>query len=93
MNKKILELESALSKVSYPKNNLDFIKQFLIDNYSDNAMTKIYIVTNDDGTNIFVIEYHLIVELNLKKYKLIVLVYLPVLFLFSSKLNRRLKLH
>ena len=80
MNKKILELESALSKVSYPKNNLDFIKQFLIDNYSDNAMTKIYIVTNDDGINIFVIEYHLIVELNLKKYKLTVLVYLPVLF-------------
>ena len=80
MDKNILELESALSKVSYPKKNLDFIKQFLIDNYSHNAMTKIYIVTNDDGTNIFVIEYQLIDELNLKNYKLFVLVYLPVLF-------------
>ena len=79
MYKKYLELESAISKVSYPKYILGNIKQYLIDNYSDNDMTQIYIV-DSDNENIFVIKYNLIIELNRKNYRVPVLVYLPILF-------------
>jgi hypothetical protein len=57
MSNSILKLEEALSKVSYPGYNLDFIKHFLIDNYLDNDITRIYIVPDEDGKNIFAIEY------------------------------------
>ena len=70
----ILELEEALLIVSYSKYNLDFIKQFLIDNYSGNDMTRIYVLSNDDGENIFSIEYSLIIEFNSKNYSLNILV-------------------
>ena len=75
-----LELEDALSKVSYSEYNLDFIKHFLIDNYSDNDNTRIYIVLDDDGKNIFAIEYKLFFNLFNNKYNVYVLVYLPILF-------------
>ena len=74
-----LSLEDALAKSSYDKNNLNYIKQFLLDNYSDNDMTNIFLNSNNNE-NIFVIEYTLSIELNLNYYKVYILVYLPPLF-------------
>ena len=74
-----LDFETALVIVSYPKYILEYIKQFLIENYSNNDLAKVYMLS-DKGENIFVIEYSLIIELNGKKYKIYVLVYLPILF-------------
>ena len=79
-NSSVLELEDALTKVSYPKYIVDFIKQFLIDNYSNDDEVHIYMIQNEDKENIFVIEYCLIIGLNDKDYKIFVLVYLPILF-------------
>jgi hypothetical protein len=71
-------LDNAIKMTSYPKYLLDFIKNFLIDNYSDNDMATVYLIK--DKENIFVIEYVLTLELNGRKYKVYVLVYLPILF-------------
>ena len=76
----ILEFEDALVIVSYPKYILEYIKKFLIENYSDSDMAEIFMITNEDGEKIFVIEYSLIIELNNKNYKVFLLVYLPILF-------------
>lgn len=76
----ILDFEDALAMVSYPKYILEFIKKFLIDNYANNDMTDIFMISNKDGDNIFVIEYKLVIELNNRYYKIFVLVYLPILF-------------
>ena len=73
-----ITLDSAIKMTSYPRNLLDFIKNFLIDNYSDSDMTTVYLVK--DQENIFVIEYTLTIELNERNYKVYVLVYLPILF-------------
>ena len=73
-----ISLEEALKVTSYPNYLKDFIKQFLIDNYSESDMTKIYLIK--DNENIFVIEYTLTIELNGRNYKVYVLVYLPILF-------------
>ena len=67
-------LDNAIKMTSYPKYLLDFIKNFLIDNYSDNDMATVYLIK--DKENIFVIEYVLTLELNGRN----VLVYLPILF-------------
>ena len=76
----ILEFEDALAIVSYPKYILEYIKKFLIENYSDSDMAEIFMITNEDGEKLFVIEYSLIIELNNKNYKVFLLVYLPILF-------------
>ena len=73
-----ISLEEALKITSYPNYLKDFIKQFLIDNYSDNDMAKIFLIK--DNEKIFVIEYTLTIELNGRNYKVYVLVYLPILF-------------
>ena len=73
-----ITLDNAIKMTSYPKYLLDFIKQFLIDNYSDSDMATVYLVK--DSETIFVIEYTLTIELNGKNYKVYVLVYLPILF-------------
>ena len=73
-----ISLEEALKITSYPNYLKDFIKQFLIDNYSDNDMAKIFLIK--DNEKIFVIEYALTIELNGRNYKVYVLVYLPILF-------------
>ena len=73
-----LSLDNALKTTSYPKYLLDFIKQFLIDNYSESDMATVYLIK--DTENIFVIEYTLTIELNGRNYKVYVLVYLPILF-------------
>ena len=73
-----ISLEDALKMTSYPNYLKDFIKQFLIDNYSDNDMAKIFLIK--DNEKIFVIEYALTIELNGRNYKVYVLVYLPILF-------------
>ena len=73
-----ISLDSAIKMTSYPNYLLDFIKKFLIDNYSESDMTTVYLVK--DKENIFVIEYTLTIELNGRNYKVYVLVYLPILF-------------
>ena len=73
-----ISLDNALKTTSYPKYLLDFIKQFLIDNYSESDMATVYLIK--DTENIFVIEYTLTIELNGRNYKVYVLVYLPILF-------------
>ena len=75
---KEITLDNALKMTSYPNYLLDFIKQFLIDNYSDSDMAKVYLVK--DSETIFVIEYTLTIELNRRNYKVYVLVYIPILF-------------
>lgn len=74
-----LKLEDALAMSSYPKYLLDFIKQFLIDNYAENDVTTVYLLTGNEE-NIFLIKYELTIELNKKFYKVFLLVYLPILF-------------
>jgi hypothetical protein len=74
-----LDLETALVIVSYPKYILEYIKQFIIDNYSNNDLAKVYMVS-ENGENIFVTEYSLTIELNGKNYRIYVLVYFPILF-------------
>ena len=37
-----ISLDNALKTTSYPKYLLDFIKQFLIDNYSESDMATVY---------------------------------------------------
>jgi hypothetical protein len=74
-----LDLETALVIVSYPKYILEYIKQFIIDNYSNNDLAKVYMVS-ENGENIFVTEYSLTIELNSKNYRIYVLVYFPILF-------------
>ena len=78
-NDDFIELEDALSISSYPDSNLNLINQFLIDNYSNNDIAKIFL-KSIDGDNIFVIEYALNVELNVRKYIVYILVYLPISF-------------
>ena len=73
-----ITLDNAIKMTSYPKYLLDFIKKFLIDNYSDNDMVTVYLIKETE--NIFVIEYALTIELNGRNYKVYVLVYLPILF-------------
>ena len=73
-----ITLDNAIKMTSYPKYLLDFIKNFLIDNYSDNDMATVYLAK--DSETIFVIEYTLTIELNGRNYKVYVLVYLPILF-------------
>ena len=75
----ILELNDAIAMSSYPQYIQDFIKNFLIDNYSDNDITKIYLLAESKET-IFVIEYSLQVEFNNRNYIVYILVYLPILF-------------
>ena len=73
-----LSLDEALKVTSYPNYLKDFIKQFLIDNYSDSDIAKVFMLK--DSETIFVIEYALTIELNERNYKVYVLVYLPILF-------------
>ena len=75
-----LEFEDALAMVAYPKYLKDFIKKFILDNYSNNDLANVYLIENSNKENIFVIEYCLVIEFNGKNYKVYVLVYLPILF-------------
>lgn len=75
-----LEFEDSLAMVSYPQYILDFIKKFILDNYSNNDLAQVFMIPNKDGENIYVIEYSLLIELNNRFYKVFVLVYLPLLF-------------
>ena len=73
-----LYLDDALQLSSYPKNLLGFFKQFLIDNYSDNDMTSVYLYR--DKENIFLAAYTLNIKLLKKSYNINILVYFPILF-------------
>ena len=60
-----LEFGVALAMASYPQYILDFIKKFLLDNYSNNDLANVYMFENINRENIFVIEYTLVIEFNL----------------------------
>ena len=75
----ILELNDAMAMSSYPQYMQDFIKSFLIDNYSGSDIAQIFLIT-DEEERIFVIEYSLEIEFNGRNYKVFILVYLPILF-------------
>ena len=75
-----LEFGVALAMASYPQYILDFIKKFILDNYSNNDLANVYMFENINRENIFVIEYTLFIEFNRKNYRILVLVYLPILF-------------
>ena len=55
-----LEFGVALAMASYPQYILDFIKKFLLDNYSNNDLANVYMFENINRENIFVIEYTLV---------------------------------
>ena len=75
----VLELNDAIAMSSYPQYIQDFIKTFLIDNYSNNDIAQVFLVA-DKEERIFVIEYVLGIEFNNKNYNVYVLVYLPILY-------------
>ena len=77
---KTLEFEDALAMSSYNKYNLDYIKKFLLYNYSNNDLANVYMIENNNSEDIFVIEYSLIIEFDRKYYRVFILVYLPILF-------------
>ena len=74
-----ITLEKALIESSYPKYLQDFIKEFLIINYSNNVNKKVYL-TNVNNEKLFAIEYKLPVNLRDRIYNVSVLVYLPKLY-------------
>ena len=74
-----ITLEEALIKSSYPKYLQDFIKEFMINNYSNNINKKVYL-TSVNNEKLFVIEYKLSVKLKDRIYNIFVLVYLPKLY-------------
>ena len=76
---KQLTLEDALSKSSYPKYTEDFVKEFLIKNYSNNKNAKVYLIPVDEE-KIFGIEYNLPITFQDKIYNVYILIYLPPLF-------------
>ena len=75
----LITMEDALIKSSYPKYLQDFIKEFIINNYSNNKNKKVYL-TLVNNESLFVIEYKLSVYLNGKSYEIFILVYLPKLY-------------
>ena len=75
-----LELENSLSKVSYPQDNIGYIKNLLLENYSHCDNAQVFMISDNNAKKIFVIEYRLSIELNSKFYNVYILVYLPLLF-------------
>ena len=74
-----LKLEDALDLSSYPKDNLNFIKNFLQMNYSNNDMANVFL-TLENNELIFLIKYFLKIKLFNKYYAVSLLVYIPTLF-------------
>ena len=74
-----ITLEEALKQSSYPKYLQDFIKEFIINNYSNNINKKVYLASINNE-KLFVIEYKLSVNLKDRIYNIFVLVYLPKLY-------------
>ena len=73
----IIQLDEAISRSKYPKFNHDFIKNYIIDTFSENPEVKIYLYDQ-----IFVVEYEmkLVLSTTSKSYKLNLLLYIPELF-------------
>ena len=76
-----MTLDNALYISSYPKNELDYIKHFLIDNFSDDDKSKVFL-KYENFENIFIIQYQyqLFVRILDKHYNIYILIYLPILF-------------
>ena len=88
-----LTIEEAISKSSYPKYIQDFVKNFIINNYSNNKNTKVYLVAINNE-KIFSIKYNLPINLKNKIYYVQLLIYIPILypnyepeFYISKKIN------
>ena len=78
-NSKYLTIDNAILTASYPEYLQDFIKNFIITNYSNNRGVKIYL-TSVNNENLFIIEYKLSINFDQKFYHIYVLVYLPTLY-------------
>ena len=72
-----IELNEALSRSKYPKYNQDFIRDFMIDTFSNKEGLKIYLCDK-----IFVTEYEfeICINTNGKNYKISLLLYIPESF-------------
>jgi hypothetical protein len=74
-----LTLEKAILKSSYPKYTQDFIKIWILNNYSNKKNIKIYL-TSINYENIFLINYCLSIKFNKIHYKIDLLIYFPILY-------------
>lgn len=74
-----LTIDKSICISSYPKYLHEFIKDFLIKNYSNNEEAIVYL-TSVGNEKIFVINYILPITLGNTEYKVPILVYLPLLF-------------
>ena len=74
-----LTLEKAILKSSYPKYTQDFIKIWILNNYSNKKNTKIYLASINNE-NIFLIDYCLSIKYNKIYYKIDLLIYFPILY-------------
>lgn len=74
-----LNLREALLKSTYPIYNHEFLKDFMTKTYSNNELAKVYLTSIDDD-KIFVVEYILSIRVEVRMYKVNVLMYLPILF-------------
>ena len=74
-----LSLEKAILKSSYPKYTQDFIKIWILNNYSNKKNTKVYL-TSINNENIFLIDYSLSIKFNKIHYKIDLLIYFPILY-------------
>lgn len=83
MNRNIINpisIQEALQRSCYPKMNHDFLKDFLIKQFSENNLTKVYLTEIGNSKYIFVIEYSLKIPLGNAEYPLKMLLYIPELF-------------
>lgn len=74
-----LVLDEALDRSSYPTYNRDFIRDYLLDDYSYKPEVKVYLKTKENDKT-FVIEYPLDVKFLQKNYKIIIIIHIPSLF-------------
>ena len=74
-----LVLEEALERSSYPTYNRNFIRDYILDNYSYKHEVKVYLMPKENDKT-FAIEYPLNVIFSGKKYKIIIIIHIPSLF-------------
>ena len=74
-----LDLNTALSRSSYNNYNIDFIRDFLSNNYINNKCAKIFFLSNAEE-KIFVIEYKLTLIILNQSFNLNLYIHIPILY-------------
>ena len=77
---KVKTLNEILIKCDYSKDNVNEVKQFIIENYSKQKENSEIYLTFTFNKNIIVIKHKLDVECNNKIYPIFLLIYIPVTF-------------